>query len=297
MPLKPELDVFARLPRRLSTDMSGSSLTVSHTSSAHFDPDAVLGAASEDGFALVYRLSDMAEHDFWNDDGFTRVPPTARGTLQIVDLRGGARSRFESTFDNLHVSIPRSALAVLADQIGRSPARSLAVPEPWETRDPIFEALSVSLLRAFDEPDLLDPLVADHLLLALLAHVASTYGGMGSPAASMRGSLAPSQVERIKDLLSADPFATPAIADVARTVDMSPSHLSRAFRAATGLSPSAWLQQHRIQRAKDMLRGSSLPLVDVAIRSGFADQSHFTRTFSRLAGTSPGAWRRAHRRS
>ena len=35
-----------------------------------------------------------------------------------------------------------------------------------------------------------------------------------------------------------------------------------------------------------------LPLAEIAISAGFANQSHFTRVFSTLVGVSPGAWRR-----
>ena len=35
-----------------------------------------------------------------------------------------------------------------------------------------------------------------------------------------------------------------------------------------------------------------LPLAEIAISAGFANQSHFTRVFSTLVGVSPAAWRR-----
>jgi AraC-like DNA-binding protein len=41
-----------------------------------------------------------------------------------------------------------------------------------------------------------------------------------------------------------------------------------------------------------LLRDREMPLADVAITCGFADQSHFTRMFTRFVGVSPGAWRR-----
>jgi AraC family transcriptional regulator len=35
-----------------------------------------------------------------------------------------------------------------------------------------------------------------------------------------------------------------------------------------------------------------LPLSEIAISAGFANQSHFTRVFSSVVGVSPAAWRR-----
>jgi AraC family transcriptional regulator len=45
--------------------------------------------------------------------------------------------------------------------------------------------------------------------------------------------------------------------------------------------------------ARQLLRESALPLADIAVQCGFADQSHFTRVFSGRTGLSPGRWRRA----
>jgi transcriptional regulator GlxA family with amidase domain len=38
-----------------------------------------------------------------------------------------------------------------------------------------------------------------------------------------------------------------------------------------------------------------MPLAQVALETGFAEQSHFTRVFRRIAGTTPRAWQRERR--
>jgi AraC family transcriptional regulator len=38
---------------------------------------------------------------------------------------------------------------------------------------------------------------------------------------------------------------------------------------------------------------TSLPLAQIAVDCGLADQAHFNRSFRRFVGQSPGAWRRA----
>jgi transcriptional regulator GlxA family with amidase domain len=86
-----------------------------------------------------------------------------------------------------------------------------------------------------------------------------------------------------------------SLADLARLCDLSPSHFSRAFKNATGQSPSLWLAAERVSRAKDLLRRGEHTLAEIAYGCGFADQSHLTRTFSRHVGQSPGAWRRQRR--
>jgi AraC-like DNA-binding protein len=73
---------------------------------------------------------------------------------------------------------------------------------------------------------------------------------------------------------------------------LSVYHLIRVFRAATGLSPYAYLGQVRVHRAAELLR-DGMAVSMVAATTGFADQSHLTRLFKRLVGVPPGEYQRA----
>lgn len=79
---------------------------------------------------------------------------------------------------------------------------------------------------------------------------------------------------------------------LAALVGLSPSGLSRAFKASFGLAPHAYVLQRRLERARQLLRGSRLPLTDVALACGFASQSHFTDAFTLRVGQPPGRYRR-----
>jgi AraC-like DNA-binding protein len=83
------------------------------------------------------------------------------------------------------------------------------------------------------------------------------------------------------------------MASITRECGLSTGHFSRAFRQSTGLSPHQWLLQRRIDAARACLRDRDMPLSEVALACGFADQSHFTGIFTRCVGVSPGAWRRS----
>ena len=100
------------------------------------------------------------------------------------------------------------------------------------------------------------------------------------------------QERRAKEVLAADPTGATRLADVSAAVGLSLSHFVRAFRRSTGVTPHAWLQRHRVELAKDLLRRRDYSLADIAVACGFANQSHFTRVFSRSVGMTPGAWRR-----
>lgn len=76
---------------------------------------------------------------------------------------------------------------------------------------------------------------------------------------------------------------------------LSHGHFIRAFKQTTGLPPYRRLLQERIKQVQIYLSSTAMPLVDIALQCGFADQAHMTRIFTKRMGISPNAWRRQHR--
>ena len=101
-------------------------------------------------------------------------------------------------------------------------------------------------------------------------------------------------VQRIREYLEDRYQQNASLDELTRLVNMSPYALIRAFRAKVGLPPHAFLNQIRIDRARQFLRrGDSL--AEAAFSTGFVDQSHFTRHFKKLVGVTPGHYRNAFR--
>jgi AraC family transcriptional regulator len=72
---------------------------------------------------------------------------------------------------------------------------------------------------------------------------------------------------------------------------MSYFHFSRAFKQSMGMSPTNFIAERRIERAKRLLQETELPISEIALRAGFSSQSHFTTSFHRVAGATPKAFR------
>jgi AraC family transcriptional regulator len=83
--------------------------------------------------------------------------------------------------------------------------------------------------------------------------------------------------------------------DLAATIHMSRFHFSRKFKAATGLAPYDFVTMRRMEVSKALLAGTELPVVEVALRSGYRTHAHFTGMFHRRVGTTPSAFRRANK--
>jgi len=78
---------------------------------------------------------------------------------------------------------------------------------------------------------------------------------------------------------------------LAEAVNASEDYVSRVFHRELGLTPWEYLTKLRVQRAKELLRGSSRSVAQVALAVGFADQAYFSRVFKKAVGASPQAYR------
>jgi AraC family transcriptional regulator len=83
-----------------------------------------------------------------------------------------------------------------------------------------------------------------------------------------------------------------SIAALARSHGQHPVRFAQLFREAFTVSPSALRQNGRAARAIGRLIRSDLPLAEVAVSEGFADQAHLGRTINQVTGLSPGRLRR-----
>jgi AraC family transcriptional regulator len=78
-----------------------------------------------------------------------------------------------------------------------------------------------------------------------------------------------------------------ALRDIARAASMAPHHFLRSFRAVFHETPVRFLNRRRLERAKDLLRATDLPVGEVCLAVGFLNPSAFSRAFRREFGMAP----------
>lgn len=78
-----------------------------------------------------------------------------------------------------------------------------------------------------------------------------------------------------------------ALGELAKSVELSIRQLERLFRNHLGKTPTKYYLELRLQRARLLLRQTTMPILQVAVASGFASASHFARCYRELFACAP----------
>jgi len=87
------------------------------------------------------------------------------------------------------------------------------------------------------------------------------------------------------------------IKELAQYLAISESYLSKLFRKEMGIPLSHYIQNLKIEKAKNLLQYSNYSIVDVANYLSFSSQSHFIQVFQKATGTTPHKYRTTHFRT
>ncbi|MFL6264185.1 MAG: GlxA family transcriptional regulator [Thermoanaerobaculia bacterium] len=98
-------------------------------------------------------------------------------------------------------------------------------------------------------------------------------------------------VHRMQDWLVAHPEERATLDELARRAGLSPRHLTRIFRQATGVSIQEYRTRLRLERARSLLRDPGLTLEGIAARCGFESARQLRRVWKEAFGTPPSAAR------
>lgn len=173
------------------------------------------------------------------------------------------RAQFEEAPDNAQLSF--------AATLAEDPRLAIATANA-------FEAMHHDELRIVRQTAL------DHLLADLTRHL--RWRTLISPDPRL-----PLVAHRARDYLHSHLHQDIGLDDLAQATGVDRFRLSRAFKAAFGMAPHAYLIQLRLTRARHLLARGEAP-VSVAAALGFADQSHLGRWFQRAYRMTPADYRR-----
>lgn len=176
----------------------------------------------------------------------------------------------------LTVEIGAVRLAELRDEVR-------LFDESWHRKDDVLAMFGTRVGRAMRHPDASFALVAESLILELVAAAGRVQRAERHKAPWLT---------RVRDCLEENAACTPSMSQLAAVAGVHPVHIARTFKEAFGCSVGTYARRLQVAQAVALLQAGRESLSAIADQAGFADQSHMTRTVHAQTGLTPGSWRR-----
>lgn len=216
------------------------------------------------------------------------------GSFYIAPPDAEAQWCSEGDHDLLMLSVPKERVYDLLDEDG-----SGAIADPLRDlygRD-LFDAMLAKCLEMIWQETTTQErgarLRVDGLFLTLLGTLARLADSGNSKGLGRSvPKLDHARLARVTDYIEAHLETDMGVQDLADVACLSLHHFTRAFAAATQVTPHKYVTIRRVTASKSMLAGRELTLSEIAYACGFSSQSHFTTTFKEHMGTTPGLYRK-----
>jgi AraC family transcriptional regulator len=215
------------------------------------------------------------------------------GVLIIIPEGSSSRWDIPKPVDVVQLYLPHTTLKRVADEANTATPADLL--ERTAHPDPITSRLLLSAADVLESNEALDMLFRQQLTDLLATRLLAAHTGAPATIQPVRGGLPPKTLVRAIERLRSDSDADVSLAALASDVGLSRFHFCRAFKESTGLSPHAWLRQHRLEQAMNMLRDTDESVVSIAAALGYASQTAFAAAFRKLTSETPSEWRRRTR--
>ena len=219
---------------------------------------------------------------------------TARpGIVTIIPAGSTSRWDIHQPMDVVQLYLPQKTLERIAAEAGtKAPGELL---ERTGHPDSVTSRLLLSATNGLESSAALDALFRQQLTDLVATRLLAEHVDAPATFQPTLGGLSPSVLRRAIERLRSDSDADVSLAALAADADLSRFHFCRAFKESTGLSPHAWLRQHRLEQAMNMLRDTDEQVVSIAAALGYSSQTAFAAAFRKLTGETPSDWRRRRR--
>ncbi|MBR0870476.1 helix-turn-helix transcriptional regulator [Bradyrhizobium tropiciagri] len=225
-------------------------------------------------------------------------PTVAIGTFRpgaVITIPKGSSSRWDirKPVDVVEFYLPHATLERVAEEADTAGPVNLL--ERTAHPDPVTSRLLLTAADVLDGNEALDALFRCQLTSLLATRLLAAHTGSPTMLQPTIGGLSPKVLSRAIERLRPDSDADVSLAALAADAGLSRFHFCRAFKESTGLSPHAWLRQHQLEQAQNMLRDTDDSIVSIAAALGYSSHTAFSAAFRKLTGETPRAWRRRMR--
>ncbi len=152
-----------------------------------------------------------------------------------------------------------------------------------------FELAFEDVLQAFTSTDDLSPILANCQLMKLLYHYFEACDLQNIQLKQQASSM---KLNQLLIYMEQSIHRKLTIDDLVKVVNLHPSYLIKYFKSSFGMSPIAYFNRLKIEKAKELLTIRSEPIKSIAMSLGFTSAYYFSSTFKKQTGYTPSEFRK-----
>lgn len=214
------------------------------------------------------------------------------GDIIVTPLGEPKLLRHTEETEILKLRIEPAFLQHIVDEINSGARRHVELLDNFGTRDPYIESVACALLAEVKTEGFASQIYVESLTNQLVVHLLRHYSSVRSAPEGRTSRLPRYKLERATEYIDENLRTHLSLEEISRTISMSPYHFAHVFALTVGLTPHRYVTQRRMERAKSLLRETTLPVTQIAHQVGYSNQSHFSMVFRRFTGQTPRGYRR-----
>jgi AraC family transcriptional regulator len=247
-------------------------------------------------YCIGYCINQAGLISRWEDGGRGRVTAMLKPRqFGSIPAHNPSTWRLDGSPDMLHIYLRRTMVESVAEEMFGMAPDIVDLQPILGTVDPMLEQLALSVMGALKHPeDSYNGLYIDQVAVMTAAHLLRHYAAR--PAARAKPNVsgrAEPGLWRARDYALAHLGGDLGLDVLAREAGMSQMMFAQRFTALYEETPYKFVVSQRVERARQLLAGSDLPIAEIALQTGFCSQSHLSDVFKRMVGETPNSFRRA----
>lgn len=248
--------------------------------------DSLLISMVLKGRAVGVLEVDGLEHEIVFQPGaITILPPDTHLNLTLKD---------PAEFINIYIS--KKVLNDVIIEFSSEGNNLLRLDHNLSVYDEFIEQTINSLKDVLYSDDRFSSIEVQYIARVLVARVVSKYSTNASENLNTDAGLSVPVLQSIFDFIDENLHRRIVIDRLATKAGVGAAQFARLFKRATNVTLHQYIIKRRVDRSRDLLAETDMPIAEIAHECGFADQVHLTRFFGRIVGTSPASFRKKYKK-
>ena len=244
---------------------------------------------------IVFLLSGSVQMEVKEECGTWKKLLTEPGQLFLTPPNGNPYemrwvSCSNEPIHDLQLHLNTQFLAKTALEAGEVDPSRIELQNISGVRDPLIEQICRSLFQEL-QSGTGSKLYAESAAQFLAVHLLRHHCTLEHRVKEYSGGLPKKQLCKVIDYIQTNLDAELSLSELAKQVELSVHHFARLFKQSTGESPNQYVMRLRVEHAKQLLRETSLSILEVTIAVGYNSPSHFVTQFKRITGVTPSTYR------